>query len=83
LLIFQDLKEFRHVAGSTNPLDVGTKKYGKYGISRDKAPYQRLLQMLYHGSYIPDLTSVERSTELDTAKIHYIKLFDVTRNFIF
>jgi hypothetical protein len=41
------------------------------------------LQMLYHGSYIPDLTSVERSAELDTAKIHYIKLFDVTRNFIF
>jgi hypothetical protein len=80
LLVFRDISEFRHVAGSTNPLDVGTKKYGgKGGISRDKAPYQRLLQLLYHGSYIPDLTALERSPELHQSKVSYIQIYDVNR----
>ncbi len=68
LIVFRDISEFRHVAGSSNPMDVGTKKYGKHGISKDKAPYQRLLQMLYHGIYVPDLTSSERSSEFSSAK---------------
>jgi hypothetical protein len=74
LLIFNDVTEFRHVHGPTNPLDVGTKKYGRYGISHEKASFQRYLAMLYRGEYIPDLTAVNRTSELNTAKIKYTQI---------
>ena len=46
LLVFEDINEFRHVCGSTNPMDVLTKKYGKYGLSKQKASYKRFLDLL-------------------------------------
>ena len=76
LIVFRDISEFRHVAGSSNPMDVGTKKYGKHGISKEKSSYQRLLQMLYHGIYVPDLTSHERSGEFSSAKQVYMTRLD-------
>jgi hypothetical protein len=53
MLEFADITEFRHICGSTNPLDVGTKK-----VIRSKASYQRFLGMIYKGRYTPDLTEI-------------------------
>ena len=60
LVSSSDITAFRHVMGSTNPLDCITKRYGFKGIAYLKASYQRFLQMLYHGIYVPDLTCSNR-----------------------
>jgi hypothetical protein len=86
LLVHLDIEEFRHVAGSTNPLDCGTKKYGRFGISMAKAPYQRFLQLLYQGIYIPDITckQVSANVRRQTTVCRVTKLdnFEFQRKFL-
>jgi hypothetical protein len=69
MLIYGDITEYRHICGSTNPMDVLTKKYGKYGISKNKATYRRFLQLLYEGLYVADVTAVTRSEAARKSKI--------------
>jgi hypothetical protein len=61
MLEYADIAEYRHICGATNPMDVLTKKYGRLGISKEKAAYRRFLQLAYSGKYVADLTAVERS----------------------
>ena len=68
LLVFKDISEFRHVCGSTNPMDVLTKKYGRNGISKHKASYKRFLDLLYNGIYVADVTAVTRQGRLQNQK---------------
>ncbi len=72
LLVFSDVTEFRHIHGATNAMDCLTKKYGRYGLSKAKAAYQRFLDLLYSGKYDADLTSVDRNGKLQTVKCAYI-----------
>jgi hypothetical protein len=60
MLKFADVSEYRHVRGISNPMDCMTKKYGKFGISKEKSSYQRLMDLIYGGRYVADLTAVER-----------------------
>ena len=60
MLQHADVSEFRHIRGITNPMDCLTKKYGKFGISKEKASYLRFMDLLYEGRYVPDLTACER-----------------------
>jgi len=53
---YGDVTLYRHICGTTNPMDVLTKKYGKGGLSKQKATYVRFLQ-LKEGIYIPDCTN--------------------------
>jgi len=89
LVVFGDITEYRHIAGSTNPLDCGTKKYGRFGLSKDKASWLRFMDLLYSGRYVPDLTAVERASPLTTVKCNWfslthtdkLALFDVNRKY--
>jgi hypothetical protein len=71
MLYFSDVSEFRHICGSTNPMDCLTKKYGKYGQSKLKACYKRFLEIIYEGKYVADITAVERQSNLAAKKIRY------------
>jgi hypothetical protein len=68
LLVFNDVTEFRHICGSTNPMDCLTKKYGKFGLSKNKASYKRFLDLLYNGEYLADITAVDRNGALQKQK---------------
>ncbi len=89
LIVFGDVTEYRHISGSTNPLDCGTKKYGRFGLSKDKASWLRFMDLLYSGRYVPDLTAVERNSPLATVKCNWLsltytdklELFDVNRRY--
>ena len=66
LLAHGDISEFRHIRGTSNPLDPGTKKYGKHGKSKTTACYQRMLMLFYEGQYVADLTRAPRMLQLFT-----------------
>jgi len=68
-LVHKDLAEVQHICGSTNPLDVLTKRYGTGGLSKMKATYQRFLSILYDGQYIADLTSIGSSKEKKNVRV--------------
>jgi hypothetical protein len=71
MLYYTDVTEFRHICGSTNPMDCLTKKYGRFGQSKQKACYKRFLELVYDGKYIADITAVERQSNLAARKIRY------------
>ena len=52
-----DISQYRHICGTSNPMDILTKKYGKGGLSKQKQTYVRFLQLVYEGKYIADLTN--------------------------
>jgi hypothetical protein len=58
-LQFQEVEEYRHIAGPTNPVDVGTKS-----IARHKIQYRRYLKMMYAGEYSPDMPSSSASKQV-------------------
>jgi hypothetical protein len=71
LLVYLDITEFRHVHGGTNPMDCLTKKYGRFGLSKNKASYLRFLELLYSGIYVADVTAAERGSKLQSVKCRY------------
>jgi hypothetical protein len=65
-LAFGEVEEFRHVAGATNPTDIGTK-----AINKHKIQYRRYLRMVYHGEYVPDIPSGSQSFQTQSATINF------------
>ena len=58
VLLYGEVSDFRHIAGATNPTDIGTKK-----IKRHSTQFRRYLKMIYAGEYVPDLPSGGSSSQ--------------------